>query len=112
MAVKFGLLYAIILFVAELARRYTGVSGLLAVSALSGVTHIDAIVVSVARMAKTELDIGTASRAIVLATLSNTFFKGILFWVLGAPQLRRSVIGALGALLVAGIILWLIPGIL
>jgi uncharacterized membrane protein (DUF4010 family) len=112
MAVKFGILYAVILFVAELARHYAGVSGLMAVSALSGVTHIDAIVLSVARMAKMELDPNTASHAIVLAALSNTFFKGALIWVLGTPQLRRWVIGALGALLGTGIILWMIPGII
>jgi len=112
MAVKFGILYAVILFVAELARRYTGENGLMAVSVLSGVTHIDAIVLSVARMAKTELDPNTASHAIVLAALSNTFFKGALIWVLGTPQLRRWVISALGTLLVTGIILWLIPGVI
>ena len=112
MAVKFGILYAAILFVAQLARHYAGDSGLMVISALSGVTHIDAIVLSVARMAKLEINNDTAVRAIVLATLSNTFFKGALIWFLGAPLLRWWVTGALGAVFGTGIVLWLIPGIL
>jgi uncharacterized membrane protein (DUF4010 family) len=112
MALKFGILYAIILFVAQVARHYTGNSGLMVVSALSGVTHIDAIVLSMARMAKIDISIDTATRGIVLATLSNTFFKGALIWILGSPRIRYWVTGALGSILVAGIVLWLIPGIL
>jgi uncharacterized membrane protein (DUF4010 family) len=112
MAVKFGLLYAIILFAAQIARHYAGEGGLMAVSVLSGVTHIDAIVLSIARMAKLELDAHTATRAIVLATLSNTLFKAILIWILGTPLLRWWVVGALGTILGTGIIIWLIPGIL
>lgn len=112
MAVKFGLLYAVILFVAQLARSLSGDSGLMFVSALSGFTKIDAIVLSVARLARTELNTHTATQAIVLATLSNTFFKGILVWIIGSPQLRWWVVGALSTILGTGIILYLIPGMM
>ncbi len=112
MAVKFGILYAIILLIAQLARSYSGDSGLMVVSALSGFAKIDAIVLSVARMARTELDTHTATQAIVLATLSNTFFKGILIWIIASPQLRGWVVGALATILGTGIILYLIPGIM
>jgi len=112
MSLKFGILYAVILFLAQLALHYAGNAGLMVVSVLSGVTHIDAIVLSVARMGKIDITEDVATRAIVLATLSNTFFKGALIWFLGSPQLRAWVVGALGSILGAGIILWLIPGIL
>jgi uncharacterized membrane protein (DUF4010 family) len=103
-ALKFTLVYALVLLVVEAARRYLGSWGLLAAGALAGFTDVDAITLSLARLSQTDLDPGTAAGGIAVAALSNTLAKaGYAAW-LGSPGYRRGVALILGAAFGASIV--------
>ena len=103
-ALVFALLYAAIKLLAQLGLIFLGDAGVYGVSAVSGVADVDAIALSLSRLAATgELTIYVAAFGILLATLSNTLFKTGM--TLGAKSLGRYVfIGLMpGGLLAFGV---------
>ncbi len=91
-AIKFGLLYGVVLLVSRAAQMYFGETGIFVSSLLSGAADVDAITLSMAELSATGgLDIHTASRAIVIATMSNTMVKGGIALMGGSPMLRRAL---------------------
>lgn len=93
-ALLFGLLYALILLLANTARLHLGASGLYVSSLLGGAADSDAVVLSVAQLSQTDmgLPLEVAARAVILAAIANTFVKAGLVWMLGAPALRRPIL--------------------
>ena len=73
-ALTFGALYALILVAANATRMYFGETGVYVSSILSGLADVDAITLSMAELSQNpeELDLRTATRAIVLAAASHT----------------------------------------
>jgi uncharacterized membrane protein (DUF4010 family) len=107
-ALEFGLLLALIMLAAEAARHFLGEHGLYLLAALSGTVDVDAITLSVARLAR-DTGANGADVAIVLAALSNTLVKASLAAFLGGRQLAIRVIPALLAIAGSGIAtLWLL----
>ena len=103
-AVKFGLLYAVILVVSRAAQMYFGATGLYLSSILSGVADVDAITLSVAELSRQgDMPLSTGARAIVLAAMSNTVVKGGIVLTGGIPALRGAILPGLVLMLVAGI---------
>jgi uncharacterized membrane protein (DUF4010 family) len=86
-AVLFGLMYALVLFAlaaAEHFQQQLGSQGLYAVAALSGLTDMDAITLSTARMALGDtLLAATGWRLLVVAALANVLFKTAVAGILG-----------------------------
>jgi len=75
-ALFFAGLYAAILFLVALTRDQFGNRGLLLVAAISGLTDVDAITLSTARLVQLDrLPSGEAWRMVVMAILSNLLFK-------------------------------------
>lgn len=102
-ALAFGLLYGAILFAVAAAKENLGEVGLYAVAAVSGLTDVDAITLSVAKLSDAgRVEADTAWRAILLASLSNLVFKGGLAWALGGAGLVRHLAPLFGASLVVG----------
>ena len=95
-AIKFGVVFTCVMFVANAARVYLGSGALLACSFLGGAAEMDAVAFSVIDM---NLKSGLAVRELVLAllfaSLANTLTKGILVCVLGAKAMRRPIIPAM-----------------
>ncbi len=88
-ALKFGFIFAVVLLVSRGAHQYFGSTGLFVASALAGLTDVDAITVSTARLAHDGvLGAGTANAAILLASAMNTLVKGGLAVFLGGRALR------------------------
>ena len=103
-AIKFGLLYALILLASRAAQLYLGNAGLYLSSILSGLADVDAITLSVAELTRTgSVDLSTGARAIVLATMSNTVIKGGIVLTAGAGPLRRALLPGLALMLIAGL---------
>jgi len=101
-ALKFGLFYAVVIFVAKAAQTFLGDRGLYASSVLAGTTDVDAITLSVTRFHQDGLAATTAAVAITLAVFTNTAVKvGIAAWI-GGRELAVPVILGLGAALGAG----------
>ncbi len=77
-ALQFGVLLAAIVLLAEAFRVWFGDAGIYALAAISGLTDVDAITLSLARMARVDLTHEVAVRGIVLAAMVNTLAKGVL----------------------------------
>lgn len=108
-ALLFGLLYGIVLFAVAAAREYLGVRGLYAVSALSGLTDVDAITLSTAQLVRTgRLDPAIGWRLILIALLSNLLFKGAAIAVLGSRRLLARIAGPFLLALAVGTLLLLL----
>ncbi len=103
-AIKFGILYGIVLLVSRAAEYYLGDTGLFLSSIVSGVADVDAITLSVAELTRTGgLDLGIASRAIVIAAMSNTVVKGGIAIVGGSMALRKAILPGIILILATGI---------
>ncbi|TAL27845.1 MAG: MgtC/SapB family protein [Alphaproteobacteria bacterium] len=106
MAILFGFLYSAVLFAAICAKNYLGTGGLLVVGVLSGLTEIDAITLSTARMVATGgLQQQEAWPVIISAILANTVFKGGLVAVWGGKAMLRKIGLPLVATIAAALVL-------
>jgi uncharacterized membrane protein (DUF4010 family) len=103
-AIRFGVLFGVITFVAKAAQLYLGDAGLYLAGAIAGLTDVDAITLSMAQLAAaTPGSADAATRTIVIAVVSNTLFKAGMAGFLGAPGLRRVVVGATAVMLIAAV---------
>lgn len=103
-AIKFGLLYALVLLISRTAGMYLGDTGLYLSSIISGLADVDAITLTMAELSKTGvLGMDTAALAIVLATMSNTLVKGSIALLAGSLTLRKSLIPVIVMILVFGL---------
>jgi uncharacterized membrane protein (DUF4010 family) len=101
-AIRFGLIFAAVTFVAKASQVYLGDAGLYLAGTLAGLTDVDAISLSMAQLARSAPESAApALIAIVLAVVSNTLFKAGMVATLGAPEIRRLIVGATTAI-VAG----------
>ncbi len=96
-AIRFGLLFGAILLATSGAKHYLGDQGLYAASALAGLTDVDAITLSNARLARGGLSVDVATLSILIAAAVNTIVKSSLALALGTRRLgvRAFVIGGL-----------------
>ena len=94
-ALLFAGVYAGVGLLTKVGLEVLGSAGVLVVSALSGVADVDAIALSLARLADSQqLELNLAASAILAAALSNSLFKTVLAF--GAKGLGAYV--ALGLL--------------
>lgn len=90
-ALVMGLIFGVTLALITLANRHIGESGVYAVSAVSGIADVDAIILSLSSLAKNGLSSTTAYYAILIAIISNTFAKMALVFFLGTMKLFRFI---------------------
>jgi uncharacterized membrane protein (DUF4010 family) len=103
-AIKFGLIYGVILLVSNAAQMYLGDAGLYLSSIVSGVADVDAITLSVAELSKAGgLDLSTGARAIVWAAMSNTVVKGGIVLTGGSRTLRWALLPGFVLMLLVGV---------
>lgn len=109
-AITFGAMYAVILMLASWLSDLAGTRGLYLASAISGLTELDAIVLSTLRLFDGgKLEAVQAANAIGLAIISNLCFKtGLLAWVAGRTFLMRSLPGMLAIGSGLGVGIWII----
>lgn len=110
-ALIFGALYALVLLAVAAAKEHFGSTGLYAVGILSGLTDMDAITLSSARLVEHGgANATTGWSTILIASMSNFVFKLGTVALLGraALTLRVAIAFAL-ALGSGGLILWLWP---
>jgi uncharacterized membrane protein (DUF4010 family) len=102
-AVVFGAIYAAILFATAAAKNLLGPQALYGVAVVSGFVDVDAITLSTSRLAATQkIEIDTAWRLILIATLSNIVFKTGLAFALGSGALLARLIVPVGIILAGG----------
>lgn len=103
-AVRFAMLFALVLLMVELAQRYVPARGVYVVAALAGLTDVDAITLSMAAFARDGGSASTAIGAIVTAAMTNTLVKTVIVAGLGSRPLARRVTLAAAAVLAVGVV--------
>lgn len=101
-AIKFGLLFALVLFLSEISLIYFGSKGVYITSILSGIVDTDAITVSLSNLAENGLNYRTAMIGITIATMVNTMSKGVLFLFLGNRQAGISILKIFSIMIAVG----------
>lgn len=108
-AVQFALLFALVLVVVELTRQHAPEGGIYVVSAIAGLTDVNAITLSLAQQASDAAAFEVAARALGIAALANTLVKFLLVAMLGRGPLRLRLAVATGVLFLAWLLLnWLV----
>ena len=113
-ALEFALLFAVILLGSKAATTYLGTAGTYGAGLVAGATDVDAITLSMAKLAGDggQLSHRVAATTIFLGTASNTLVKGIMAGVAGGWQFGRRVLAAqlavLGAGTVGAVLAWLV----
>jgi uncharacterized membrane protein (DUF4010 family) len=102
-ALVFGALYMVILLVVSYANENLGESGILISSAIAGISDIDAITISVAKLSGNPLSISLAGMAILIASISNTLIKLGIGIYAGSPDLRRHLYLGYGVVFAAAL---------
>jgi uncharacterized membrane protein (DUF4010 family) len=83
MAVRFGALLAAVFLAAEAVQSVAGEAGLMVLAAVSGIGDVDAITLSMARLAPGDIALTTAAAAILVTVGVNTLAKTVFGWVAG-----------------------------
>ena len=107
-AIRFALLFGLVLLVTKAAKLYLGDRGLFLAAGLSGTTDVDATTLSTAHL--DNVDATTASLAILIGAVSNTIVKTGLAFGFGTRALGLRVLAIALAMLgagTAGLLTWL-----
>jgi uncharacterized membrane protein (DUF4010 family) len=110
-AIVFGLLYAAIKLAVAATNHYFGSSALFAVAGLSGLTDMDAITLSTAKLVEQEqLSTNLGWQLILAAALANLAFKGGIALVLGGrPFALPALLIFAGSIVGGAVILFYWP---
>ncbi len=110
-ALIFGIIYALVTLAVAAVKQYFGPSALYAVAVVSGLTDMDAITLSLARMVEgNQLEPANAWRLILAASLSNFVFKGVIAAFLGGWRFGLRLAPFFGAAFAGGLlVIWLWP---
>jgi uncharacterized membrane protein (DUF4010 family) len=104
-ALKYGLFFAVVLFVSRAAYQYYGASGMYVAGALAGLADVDAFTMSASGLARQGvLAQNTAAASILVAGAMNTLVKGGIAAVLGGPALRRIIVPIFGLMTLATVV--------
>jgi uncharacterized membrane protein (DUF4010 family) len=109
-AIKFGIIYAVVAFLVKAATHYQLRGGLLPLSFLSGLTDMDAISLLMANNRNdSTVEPLLATQSVILAAIGNSVLKAGFALSLGSSVLRRQVAIVLGLTILAGAAsLWLV----
>lgn len=104
-AVKFGLIFALVLLITRSAEYYIGERGILLTSFLAGLADVDAITLSIADLTQSggSISLNIGKTGIILAAISNTASKSVLVFLLGSKTLRLRVLPAIVLILLIGL---------
>jgi uncharacterized membrane protein (DUF4010 family) len=101
-ALFFAGVLAAMLLASRWAMDVLGERGLFAVTALTALLDVDAVIVSLSQMPEATLPHQAASAALALAVVVNTLIKPAVVAVLGSRAMLRALLAAMAAMLLAG----------
>lgn len=102
MALKFAVFLAAVAVGTAYLKQWFGAAGVYAAAALAGVSDVDAVTISIARMTGDDLAAGVAAGAVVLAVSVNSVVKAGIALSVGGARLGVRVALVYGATLAAG----------
>ena len=101
-ALWYALLLAVLFMLTRALHMWLGEPGVYLLAAVSGVADVDAVSLSLARMAWHDVALAVASHAIIIAVITNTAIKALLASVVGGWALARWVVPILLSTLIVG----------
>ncbi|KJY83513.1 membrane protein [Vibrio galatheae] len=103
-ALFFGVVLAAIMLLSHALTEMFGSTGILILSALSGLTDVDAISLALGRQSTQSLDVNTAALGILIAASVNTVVKIGMVRAIGDKQLWYRIVPVMtGCVLVGGL---------
>jgi uncharacterized membrane protein (DUF4010 family) len=90
-ALFMGLVFGFVLAIVELTDKYSGSYGVYAVSFISGIADVDAIILSLSSFADSGINMNVTYNAIVVAIVSNTIAKSVLVAIFGNKAVFKEV---------------------
>ncbi len=103
-ALQFGALLAFIVLCARGLQAWLGDRGLYLLSAVSGLSDVDAITLSVSRLVSQGLESSVGARSIMIAIMVNTVVKAVIAIHIGRRAIAWRVSASVLAILLAGIV--------
>ncbi|HPV41679.1 MAG TPA: MgtC/SapB family protein [Spirochaetota bacterium] len=104
-AVKFGIIFALIIFIARIMEVLAGDGGVYVVSFLSGLADVDPITLTMSQISRDDpTKVNQATVAITIAAFSNTIMKAVLASILGSKKFRKTVLAGFSTIICAGIV--------
>lgn len=101
-ALLFGGMLAVVLLGVHYLRDWLGTTGVYAAAALAGLTDVDALTVSIARLVGQDLSARDGMLAVFIAVTVNTGVKGAICLVAGTSGLGLRVGGVYAVVIAAG----------
>ena len=110
-AIVFAIVYAVVLLGVAVGKFYLQDSGLYVIAAVSGMTDMDAITLSTSRLVKSNrLDPQIGWKLIIIATMSNLMFKGLIVAAIGHRDMLRKTSVLFGIAILSGAVVLLMWG--
>lgn len=107
-ALKFGAVFALILFASKAAASAFGSGGVYWTSALGGSLDVDAVAVSAADLLSAGgISLGVANVSVLLALVMNAVVKTVIAVYAGTTEFALRVAGGFGVMFGAGTVAWL-----
>ncbi|MDF2153887.1 MgtC/SapB family protein [Vibrio sp. CAU 1672] len=104
-ALFFGIVLAVIMLLSHALSEWFGSAGVLMLSALSGITDVDAISLTLGRQSTLTLSVTTAALGIIIAASVNTLVKMGMVLAIGEKKLWHRVAPVMiGCVLVGGVL--------
>ncbi|HOI84237.1 MAG TPA: DUF4010 domain-containing protein, partial [Campylobacterales bacterium] len=88
-ALILGLFFGIVIALVKLSKEFIGDSGIYAVSFISGISDVDAIILSLSEIAGSAIDFKVASYGIVIAVVTNNISKLMICYFIGTKELAK-----------------------
>jgi uncharacterized membrane protein (DUF4010 family) len=105
---RLALALQLVLFVIAFVQRRFGEGGILPTAALVGLTDVDALTLSMAKLGFDPGFLTVAAKAVAIGVLANTLFKMVLAVTMGSGAFRRAAgLGLLGIAAASALGLWL-----
>jgi uncharacterized membrane protein (DUF4010 family) len=104
-ALRFGLLYAVVLLLSRAAQMEFGDRGVLLSALVAGVADVDAITLSLSELSRSGegLSREAAAQGVMVAAMANTALKGGIVLATGSSQLRSRIWPAVIAVVGCGL---------
>ncbi len=87
-ALRFGVIFSGVLLIVAFARNEFGEEGIYWASSISGLTDVDAITISMAKLSGDRVEAFTAHNAIIIGAIANTLLKYLLCLMAGGKRLK------------------------
>lgn len=103
-AIRMAIAFQLVLIVIEFARARFGDQGIVTAAVLAGLTDVDALTLSMARVAADPASAASAGQGLLAGVVANTVLKSVLGVGLGGPSFRGRLVPRMVALTLAGLV--------